>query len=242
VKESPGESGVLVTLQPLTKLICLIMLTMMTFFARSSAVVITLLIVMLLLSYFNRIRIGGMKWLFVPIVASIPVTLAVFILSYWLESKSPHTAIVRGIIEGALYLGRLSILLVANIVLVRTTDFRRLTEELRIIGLPATAVLLLATAFRFFPVLLDEVQRIFEVQRLRGLERKQLLLPSCWLPLALPFLVVTIQRAYELALSFYIRGGAEWSQRRTLAIRPLDVLAVSLTAGVLLLQVVYGGG
>jgi len=108
--------------------------------------------------------------------------------------------------------------------------------------LPATAVLLLATAFRFFPVLLDEVQRIFEVQRLRGLERKQLLLPSCWLPLALPFLVVTIQRAYELALSFYIRGGAEWSQRRTLAIRPLDVLAVSLTAGVLLLQVVYGGG
>ena len=233
------DSTLLSNLKPLTKLVCLLLLTLTTFFARSVEEVAILFSITLLLFFANRIRVGSMKWLFVPVVAAIPGTMAVFMLSYWLEERNVQSAAARGSVDAALYVGRLMILLVANIIFVRTTDFRRLTEELRLLGLPATFVVLLATVFRFFPVLLEEVRRIFEVQRLRGLETKQLVLPKYWLPMALPFLIVTIQRAYELALSFYLRGGLVALDRKRLSVCPSDIAAVGATAAVMAIQMAY---
>ena len=212
------------------------MLTVMTFFTRSAAGVGILLSVLLLVLLMSRIRTGAMKWLFIPVIASIPSTFAVFILSYWFEIHHWRTAILRGGMEAFLYSGRLSILVIANILFVRTTDFRRLIEGLRSIWFPPVAVLLLITVFRFFPVFLDEVQRIYEVQRVRGLNKKQFLLPKYWLPLALPFIIVTIQRAYELALSFHLRGGMRLLRRKRLSFQRVDfiILGIAICVGILM--------
>jgi len=228
------KSGFLASLNPLTKLVCLVILTVMTFFSPTVLEVSFLFTVMVLLLVFNRIRIGNMKWLFIPVAASIPATLAVFILSYWMETRLVLPAIQRGCVEGFLFIGRLSILLIGNIIFVRTTDFRQLSEALSAIGLPSLPVLLLATVFRFFPVLLDEVKRVFEVQRMRGLRFRHLFIPKYWLPLALPFLIVTIQRAYELAISLYLRGGIGTTKLTKLSFGVQDALIVVAMSGIML--------
>lgn len=229
-------------LNPLTKLSSLIIVTVMTFFAKSLTEVSVLLLLMLLLLWVSRVGVGGLKWLFIPVLGAVPGTLGVFIISYWFESGNLHASVLRGSIEASSYLGRLCLLVVGNIIFVRTTDFRKLTEVLHDVGMPSMAVLLLATVFRFFPVLLGEVERVFEVQRSRGLKLRQLLVPKHWIALAIPFFVVTIQRAYELALSFYTRSGLIHGQRKRVSIHLNDVLAIGVVVCVFVVHLACSGG
>lgn len=193
------------TLNPLTKLGLLILLTTLVFFFKSPIVLGILSIYVLLLMVYSRTNLGTMRWLFVPFLMSMPVTFGVFIASYWVSFNNFVLGSQKGLAEGGLFFLRIFLLLVANILFVKTTDIRQFASALTQIQIPQTFVTLITTVFRFFPMMLQEGQRIIEVQRTRGVRPHHLLRPHHFLPIVIPLLLINMQRAHEMALSMKLR-------------------------------------
>ena len=82
----------------------------------------------------------------------------------------------------------------------------RLASILSALRIPPLIIVLITTVFRFFPLILQEGQRIIEVQRTRGIKPIHLLRPHHFLPIVIPLLLNNMQRAHEMALSMKLRG------------------------------------
>ena len=209
-------------LNPLTKLGLLILLTTLVFFVKSPIVLGLLSSYVLLLMICSRTGLGMMRWLFVPFLMSMPVTFGVFIASYWMSFNNFIPGLLTGLSEGGLFFLRIFLLLVANILFVKTTDIRQFARALTQIRIPQTFVTLITTVFRFFPVMLQEGQRIIEVQRTRGIRPRHLLRPHHFLPIVIPLLLINMQRAHEMALSMKLRGVVLHPSSESVAFRRLD--------------------
>ncbi|MCD6335589.1 MAG: energy-coupling factor transporter transmembrane protein EcfT, partial [Candidatus Latescibacteria bacterium] len=190
---SVSKRSFLQTLSPLTKFLVLVALTVVVFFARSPWVLGGMLLYTVGLFVLGGIRMGKMRWLFVPLLLSAPVTFGVFVVSYWVESGSLQAGLWRGLSDGGLFLMRIFVLLTANILFVRTSDMRRFAECLGALRVPHILVVLIATVFRFLPLIMEEVRRIVEVQRSRGLRPVHLLWPCRFLPIVIPLLLINMQ-------------------------------------------------
>jgi len=234
-KELPSKISFLQTLNPLTKFVILIALTVVVFFARSPWILGGVLLYDVVLLGGRGIHMGRLKWLFVPFLLSVPVTLAVFVISYWIEFSNFEEGLWRGLSDSGLFLMRILVLLMANIMFVRTTDMRRLGECLNAIHVPYTIVLLITTVFRFLPLIVEEVHRIVEVQRSRGLRPINLLLPRCFLPLVIPLLLINMQRAHDMALSMEMRGRMQKTRSIPLSLRWTDWTVIALNGAIVLI-------
>jgi len=113
-----------------------------------------------------------------------------------------------GLVRLAPYTARIGALMLANLLFLHATPLPELMALLRRLALPCRAALFLATLIRFLPSALQEVRRVVEAQRCRGLERRRLLTPSGLLALAVPLFLAQVQKSHDLALSLEIRGHA----------------------------------
>ena len=224
------------TLSPFTKFLVLTALTVGVFFARSPWMLAGMLLYILGLFLLGSARAGALKWLFVPFLLGLPATVAVFVVSYWVEFGDFQAGLWRGLSEGGLFLARILVLLTANILFVRTTDMRRFAECLDALRVPHTIVVLITTVFRFFPFIIAQAQRIVEVQRSRGLRPTHLLWPRRFLPIVIPLLLINMQRAHDMALSLEMRGGLRRRRQASLDLRWPDWAAM-VVHGVLVLMV-----
>ena len=110
-------------------------------------------------------------------------------------------------------------------------------------GLPYRYAMLMALALRFFPLLEEELEGIFEAQGARGMEFRGPLRKALALgPTAVPLCLRTLRRANEVALAMELRGYGFRSHRtylRPITFRPVDhvmtaalviIYAISLVA------------
>ena len=135
-----------------------------------------------------------------------PMTWLVFTASNWDASLSGAANALDGLRTSGLFALRLLTIVVANLIVVATTDPRQFARSLRGWRLPPEMCLMLMTVLRFLPLAAGQVRRILDAQRCRGFQLCRLWRPGAWLPLAVPLLVGTLHRAEGLAMSLEIRG------------------------------------
>lgn len=222
---STDQKG-LSALNPLTKLGIITCLTVCIFLTNQLEWLGLLLLYVLTGFLVSKVRLGILKWMLVPFIISVPTSIFIFIASYWVETGSLAAGLEKGLYEGSLFLLRILILLLANILFVRTTDVRQLTSVLTALKFPETAVLLITSVFRFIPLMLEEGQRILDVQRTRGIKPLHLLLPNRFLPLVVPLLVINMQRSYEMSLSMQLRGGLQKEKNAAHTFSFSDIVAI----------------
>ncbi len=193
-------------LHVLTKLAMFISITVSVFFIASLTPLLLILGLIIGGFYLCNATLGAFKWLIMALLLSAPTTMAIFVISFGVEKGFSQTVISMGAYEGALFLMRLFPLALANILFVKTTDAREIQLLFDALKFPSEISLLIATVFRFFPLMSQEALRIIEVQRSRGLKPTSLLRPKKFLPLVIPLLLINIQRSYEMNLSMELRG------------------------------------
>ena len=217
-------------MNPLTKLLLLTLLTTLVFIVRSPVILGILTGYVLLLMGASKTGMGMMRWLIVPFLISAPMTMLVFIGSYWTELGSLKPGFIKGFSEGGLFLLRIFLLLLANVIFVRTTDVRQFAGAMTRLKIPQVFVTLITTAFRFFPMMIQEGQRIIEVQRSRGICPRHLLRPHHFLPIVIPLLLINMQRAHDMTLSMRLRGMALQTPSVSVPFRSLDLWVLTAHA------------
>ena len=156
-----------------------------------------------------RIRFGQAIVVVKLFMIGIPMLLGLFVLSYLWRESTYTAGVLRGLKEGTLYTLRFISLILANFVIVLSTDPREVYYVFRSLHIPDTISRIMAHVINLFPRLVQEIQAIAEAQTLRGMRWRNLWRPSDWLPLALPVILATMRYSEQMAISLELRGGIE---------------------------------
>ncbi|ACF12906.1 cobalt transport protein [Chloroherpeton thalassium ATCC 35110] len=226
-----SENSAMTSVNPLVKFLFIAALTLGIFLSDDILRLSAASLYLFALFYFGKIRLKEVKWFLLVFFASVPFTYAVFIASFWVEENRLSYGLEKGTIEATIFTLRLLILLLANLIFVKTTDIRRFSEQLHAIRVPRSITVLISTVFRFLPLIIDESARILEVQRVRGLKPTHLLKPRYFLPLVVPLITLNMQRAYEMALSMQLRGGLFPKKSQPVRFSKYDALAIANALG-----------
>jgi len=153
----------------------------------------------------SRTMLRALAW---TTLVPLPWMAVLFVLAGRESMGAWRPGFIWGLAHLAPYMTRIGCLMLANLVFLQATPLPELMDALRRLPLPDRAALMMATLLRFLPSVLQEVQRVLEAQRCRGLARRRLLTPAGLLSLAVPLFLAQIQRSHDLALSLEIRGYA----------------------------------
>jgi energy-coupling factor transport system permease protein len=135
-----------------------------------------------------------------------PVAWLVFTASYWDRGQTALSNMFVGLHTSSEFALRLLVIILANLLLMATTDPRQFARSLRGWRVPGELCLMFMTVLRFLPLAAGEVRRILDAQRCRGFRMRRLWRPDAWLPVSVPVLVSTLHRAEGLAMSLELRG------------------------------------
>jgi len=153
----------------------------------------------------SRTLLRALAW---TILMPLPGMAVLFLLAGREAMGAWRPGALWGLAHLAPYLLRIGCLMLANLLFLQATPLPELMNALRRLPIPDRAALMVATLIRFLPSALQEVSRVLEAQRCRGLARCRLLTPSGLLALVVPLFLAQIQRSHDLALSLEIRGYA----------------------------------
>ncbi|GGO01943.1 energy-coupling factor transporter transmembrane component T family protein [Saccharibacillus kuerlensis] len=158
----------------------------------------------------------------------------------------------EGVVEGIRIVWRILLLILLASVLTGTTrplslaqGLETLLKPLSKLGVPIEQFsLMIVIAIRFIPTILDELNRILLAQKARGHDLSTM--PPAkrlfaFVPILVPLLVTTVQRAEQLTLAIDARGYGDGRGRTTyrpLAFGRIDYLALGTVA--LLAAALYG--
>jgi energy-coupling factor transport system permease protein len=208
-------------LYPLTRLVWLVLGTILLLFLTNSWIVLFLAgacLVGLLLIYPRIWRIRGFRL--------VVLTGTVLFLLYLLFNKTgdilldPGIYLLQitrgGLMTGLRFSGRFMGVVFLSYLFILTTEPSDLAYALMKIGLPYRYGFMLVTALRLAPILEDEGQTIYKAQLTRGVRydqggpKKLVLLTTQFLT---PLLIGALQRADSLVFSMEGRGFDQYPQR-----------------------------
>jgi energy-coupling factor transport system permease protein len=170
------------------------------------------------------------------LVAALAVALAI------IQSLFRHDEIVYGLGPVALHpagfwlalhvSARLFCVILASLQLLMWTHPTDLTLVLVKAKLPYRYAMLIGLSFRFFPLMEQELQSIFDAQAARGLELRGALRKGlAFGPVMLPLFLRALRRASEVALAMEVRAYGLRRQRtfvRTLRLRAADQVLIGM--------------
>lgn len=152
----------------------------------------------------------------------------------------------EGLTEGALFGGRLALLIVTASLLTLTTSpidltdgIERLLNPLRRFRVPAHELaMMMVIALRFIPLLIDEADRLRKAQMSRGAQFEGRLIQKIksLIPLLVPLFLSAFRKADQLALAMEARsyrGGEGRTSYTELRFRWRDGLALGVVVGML---------
>ena len=139
-------------------------------------------------------------------IGGYPATFILFAVALWHPARAAWPNLAESARASGVFTLRIVDIVLANVLLMLTTDPREFARSLRGWYLPAEICLILMTVLRFLPLAGQQARRILEAQRCRGYRLRRLWRPSAWLPLCLPLMVATLHRAEALAISLELRG------------------------------------
>jgi energy-coupling factor transporter transmembrane protein EcfT len=157
-------------------------------------------------------RVGGAgrlgRWLLGSALVGYPMAWGVFTAANWDKTAPAIQNALDGLLTSGQFALRLLAIILANLIVVATTDPRQFARSLRGWRAPPELCLMLMTVLRFLPLAAGQARRILDAQRCRGFRLRRLWRPGAWLPLGVPLLVATLYRAEALAMSLELRGFA----------------------------------
>jgi energy-coupling factor transport system permease protein len=200
-------------LYALTKLVWLVLGTILLLFLTNSWIVLFLAgacLVGLLLIYSRIWRIRGFRL--------VVLTGTVLFVLYLLFNKTGDLLQITtgGLMTGLRFSGRFMGVVFLSYLFILTTEPSDLAYALMKIGLPYRYGFMLVTALRLAPILEDEGQTIYKAQLTRGVRydqggpKKLVLLTTQFLT---PLLIGALQRADSLVFSMEGRGFDQYPQR-----------------------------
>lgn len=140
------------------------------------------------------------------LVASMPVLLVLFILGGVERSATWQEGVWLGLGWLGVFLLRVVIMVLADLIVVKLTSFSNMVLSLRGLRLPGGVVLFISALVSMLPNICGMALRVIEVQRCRGFDSKKLIRPSNFLPLFIPVFLGQMRRSADLALSLELRG------------------------------------
>lgn len=201
-----GRATWLHAVEPRAKLVAAMALVAVSFLV-TSALVLALATAVLVAALWwvgGAGRLG--RRLLAASAAGYPLAWLVFTASHWDRGRAPLLNLYVGLQTSGEFALRLLVIVVANLILIATTDPRQFARSLRGWWMPSELCLMFMTVLRFLPLAVDEVRRILDAQRCRGFRLRRLWRPDAWLPLSVPVLMSTLHRAEGLAMSLELRG------------------------------------
>jgi energy-coupling factor transporter transmembrane protein EcfT len=231
-----SKKTILHELNILTKLSLMVGISAGVFLVNSLWLLSALLALGILIYARLDIRLGSLKWVLTLMLINSPLTLLVFLLSFGFEEGFLQTILLKGLAQGGLFLSRIYILILFNIIFVATTDLRELTAGLKTLKIPNEISDLIATLFGFLPIMVEEARRIVEIQRMRGLKPLHLMNPAKFTALVIPLLMLNMQRSYEITLSKYLRGNGNQPELPGLKFSRHDAVAFSGMVGLIVFK------
>ena len=148
---------------------------------------------------------------------------------------------------------RIVALIFISCVLTYTTSPTDLTDALERLMKPLTVheiAMMMTIALRFVPTLLEETDKIMNAQKARGANMDSgglIKRVKAMMPVLVPLLVSSFNRAYELAVAMECRcyrGGAGRTRMKVLKAETKDAVAVAVSvfvlAGVIVCNVMFG--
>jgi len=236
-------------LHPTTKLLWLIVLSLIIFFFQSiwvSCIVFLFLLLIILFVKNNFLRIRGLRFAFVT---------AMFLFSLQVIFNHNGNSMInflgifnvgyQGLIAGILISTRFLIIILTSYLFVLTTSPNSLAVALMKLGLPYRFGYILITALRLIPILQEDITTINHAQIVRGVNFRSNLFQKLWvLPrqFLLPVLVVSMRRVDALNFSMEGRCFGKYPTRTYLQedkFKLGDSLSLFLLAGIVTLSFYY---
>ena len=191
------SSSPLVRLDPLLKLFISLLLILTSFAVKRVEILACINLLLLLAFRLGRVPFNKIMPVWKRFLLGYPAMVLIFVLSQ---------GVGEGLFNSLVFILRFQIIFLFNLLFVYTTDTRKLTRALMRLKLPYFICFMFSTIMRMIPLLSEEARRVLDAQRCRGFRVKRLIYPRNWLPLVLPMLVTTLQRAEQMAISMKLRG------------------------------------
>lgn len=233
-------------MDPRGKMIIAISFLIIVFFANNWQSYLVLGAFVLLGVFLSKIPINHFIKGIAPLIWIILFTVALQIFFTTggtpLFSIGPITIYQEGVINAVLIFFRFVLIITMSTLLTLSTQPLEITDALEFllrpfsyIGVPVHSIaLMLSIALRFVPTLLDEVTKIMNAQRARGMEFSEGSLLERMrkiVPVLIPLFVSSFNRAIELATAMEARGyrdGEGRTKYRKLEWRGYDTLAIGV--------------
>jgi energy-coupling factor transport system permease protein len=210
-------------LNPLTKLLMLVCLSLLVFSA-GDMVVTAVFILLGIVAFWQRKKLLR-EFLGIPIINKrLLFILPLFIPLFWLIYRD----MMLGSLKGIIFLFRLGILMVSALIFVSTTGQDELINTLMVMKVPYGLAFMFTIAIRFVPVLIKEFKQVMDAQRARAYKIR----PGNIQALVVPTVILLLKRAYEISLAMYTRGfrPEKGPRPQPLALTPLDYVVMILAA------------
>ncbi|WMT43122.1 energy-coupling factor transporter transmembrane component T [Paenibacillus sp. D2_2] len=234
-------------LDPRSKLVCMLAM-MLSFFTLQSlinytaATVIVFFVLLLSRIPFHKYARGLKPLLFILMFTFVYHALMTEGTVIWSWSVIKITT--EGLQNGSFVVWRIILLILLSSVLTLTTKPLTLAQGLEKLMSPLSKLhvpieqfsLMIVIAIRFIPTIVEELDRIMLAQKARGYDIASLKLPRrmfAYIPLLVPLLITTIQRAEQLSLAINARAYGNGRGRtvyKQLKLKRIDYLVACFTA------------
>ncbi|MEA1997421.1 MAG: energy-coupling factor transporter transmembrane component T [Gemmatimonadota bacterium] len=219
---SVPDDNLLSRLHPLIKIILLVTTAVFAFSVSSLLYLGLYLGILLLALRVFQIRFGRAGRIIRLFILGLPMLIAVFVLSYLWSEETYVAGIVLGVHQGSLYALRFITLILANFMIVLSTDPRDFLHALKAVKTPETISQIIAHVINFLPRLCREIRTIVEAQELRGMRWSSMWRPSSWMPVTIPMILAAMRYSEQCAVSLELRHGLEKSDYRLPHLAPAD--------------------
>lgn len=250
----PGDT-VLHRLDPRTKIIFTVIYVIALFTAKSYISYAVLMLFLAAIIFISRVNLKVIMRSVRPIailmiftaVLNIFVTPGRVLVSFWILSVTQE-----GLINAAYMVLRILMLVVGTSLLTYITSPMSLTDGIEILMGPLKKIrvpvhelsMMMSTALRFIPTLIEETDKIMSAQKARGADFETgniVQRAKAMLPILVPLFVSAFRRADELAIAMEsrcYRGGEGRTRMKQLRYTGIDFAAFVAGAALLVLIII----
>lgn len=234
-----ADQGFLHRLSPVTKLILLPVVFLLSLLSDDPIGLGVIAIGLILISVIGRLH--TVIWKSRAVLAMLfffPAILWTFMYegSTTLAWVGIPAATMEGVLYGTAMGLRLTVMLMAGLLLLGSTRVEEIAWGLTRFGLPFRISFALTLAFRLVPLFFDSYRMIEEAQRSRGLDIRRSAMTRLRgvIPLLIPVFVAGLRKTDQLAVALEAKGFGMAADRTTVVSRkmaPVDWLILAVAAG-----------
>ena len=196
-------------LHPLIKIILLITTAVFAFLISNIILLVIYLGIILIIIRIFKVKFGKAAGIIKLFMLSLPMLMAVFVLSYLWKEQTYTEGLLIGIREGSIYALRFLNLILMNFLIAACTDPRDILHALKAIKIPDVISQIITHVVNLLPRLIHEVKNIVEAQTLRGMQFKSMWRLSNWMPVTMPIIFATVRYSEQSAISLELRRGLD---------------------------------